>query len=249
MMLLDVGNTTVRWAFTDGHGLTGQGSFVHRGHEVSALADQAWAGREAPDVVAVANVAGPALQDAITCWTREHWNLMPLYIQVTAGAAGVTNAYPMPQQLGVDRWAAMVAAWHEFKSAILVIDCGSAITADVVDARGRHHGGLIAPGVGMMRDSLSQKTANIDILPPEEARAVNLLSDGTEGAIRNGTIYMAAAMVDRVAADVTDRFGSGIRAVITGGDVPVIQPLLGCETIHDPDLVLKGVAILSEEQA
>jgi type III pantothenate kinase len=249
MMLLDVGNTTVRWAFTDGHGLTGQGSFVHRGHAVSTLADQAWAGREAPDAMAVANVAGRPMQDTITRWTREHWNLVPLFIQVAAGAAGVTNAYAMPQQLGVDRWAAMVAAWHDHQSAVLVIDCGSAITADVVDAGGRHHGGLIAPGVGMMRDSLSQNTANIDILPPDEARTVTLLSDGTQAAIRNGTIYMASAMIDRVAAEVTDRFGSGIRAVMTGGDAPLIQPMLGCETIHDPDLVLKGVAILSEEQA
>ena len=249
MMLLDVGNTTARWAFTDGDGLTGQGSFVHRGHEVSVLADQAWAGREAPDAMAVANVAGRPVQEALTRWAGEHWNLMPLYLKVTAAAAGVTNAYTMPQQLGVDRWAAMVAAWHEQKCAVLVIDCGSAITLDVVDAGGRHHGGLIAPGVSMMRNSLSQETANIDILSADRDRTVSLLSGGTEAAIRNGTIYMATAMIDRVETEVLDRFGGGMRAVITGGDAPVIQPLLGCQTIHDPDLVLKGIAILAEEQA
>ncbi len=249
MMLLDVGNTTARWAFTDGGGLTGQGSFVHRGGELAALADQAWAGREAPNAMAVANVAGRSVQEAITHWAGEHWDLLPVFIRVAAGAAGVTNAYAIPGQLGVDRWAAMVAAWHEQQTAVLVIDCGSAITADVVDSGGRHHGGLIAPGVSMMRYSLSQDTANIDILPADQARAVTLLSNGTEAAIRNGTIYMASAMIDRVAADVIDRFGDGMRVVITGGDAPLIQPLLGCQTIHDPDLVLKGVAILVEEQA
>ena len=249
MMLLDVGKTTARWAFTRGSGFTGQGSFVHRGREFDALADQAWAGREAPDALAVANVAGRSVQDAITHWAREHWNLLPVFIRVAAGAAGVTNAYAIPEQLGVDRWAAMVAAWHEQKSAVLVIDCGSAITVDVVDAGGRHQGGLIAPGISMMRDSLSRDTANIDILFSNQARGVNLLSDGTEAAIRNGTIYMASAMIDRVAADVMERFDEGMRVVLTGGDAPVIQPLLGCRAIHDPDLVLKGIAILAEEQA
>ena len=249
MMLLDVGNTTARWAFTGGSGFTGQGSFVHRGREFDALAGQAWAGREAPDALAVANVAGRSVQDAITHWAREHWNLLPVFIRVAAGAAGVTNAYAIPEQLGVDRWAAMVAAWHEQKSAVLVIDCGSAITVDVVDAGGRHQGGLIAPGISMMRDSLSRDTANIDILFSNQARGVNLLSDGTEAAIRNGTIYMASAMIDRVAADVMERFDEGMRVVLTGGDAPVIQPLLGCRAIHDPDLVLKGIAILAEEQA
>ena len=249
MMLLDVGNTRARWAFTGGSGFTGQGSFVHRGREFDALADQAWAGREAPDALAVANVAGRSVQDAITHWAREHWNLLPVFIRVAAGAAGVTNAYAIPEQLGVDRWAAMVAAWHEQKSAVLVIDCGSAITVDVVDTGGRHQGGLIAPGISMMRDSLPRDTANIDILFSNQARGVNLLSDGTEAAIRNGTIYMASAMIDRVAADVMERFDEGMRVVLTGGDAPVIQPLLGCRAIHDPDLVLKGIAILAEEQA
>lgn len=249
MMLLDVGNSTARWAFTEGGGLTGRGSFVHRGHELVALADLAWAGRESPDAMVVANVAGQTLQDAITRWAGEHWDLLPVFIRVASGAAGVTNAYALPDQLGVDRWAAMVAAWHERKTAVLVIDCGSAITVDVVDTGGRHHGGLIAPGINMMRYSLSRDTANIDILPASQDRTVTLLSDGTEAAIRNGTICMASAMIDRVVTDITGRFDERIQAVITGGDAPVIQPLLGCQTIHDPDLVLKGVAILAEEQA
>ena len=159
MMLLDVGNTTLRWAFRDGGELAGQGGVVHRGHDMQDLIGQAWAGLEAPDSMAVSNVAGRPVQDAITHWADEHWNLQPVFVRTGERAAGVTNGYTVPGQLGVDRWAAIVAAWHEQQTAVLVIDCGTAITIDYVDAGGRHRGGLIAPGLGTMRQSLSQNTA------------------------------------------------------------------------------------------
>jgi type III pantothenate kinase len=249
MMLLDVGNTSLRWAFQDIQGLAGQGSFVHRGHEMAGLAGDAWADLESPDGMAVANVAGQSVQDTITRWAEAHWNLQPVFVQAVATAAGVTNGYAIPGQLGVDRWAAMVAAWREQQTAVLVIDCGTAITIDFVDAGGRHHGGLIAPGVDMMRQSLSRETADIDILPADQVQPVTRLADGTEAAIRNGTIRMAAAMIDSVVADISRRYDSSVCAVLAGGDATRIRPLLGCNTIHDPDLVLKGVAILVEEQA
>lgn len=248
MMLLDVGNTTLRWAFRGQNGLVGQGHLVHRGRELAGLAGTAWSGLAAPDVMAVANVAGPAMQEAIADWAVEHWNLQPVFLQAARHAAGVTNGYAVPGQLGVDRWAAMVAAWHEQQSAVLVVDCGSAITLDFIDASGRHHGGMIAPGLQMMRHSLSHETANIDILPAGQTGSAGLLATATEAAILNGTIRMATAMIERTATDIAGQSGDGIRVVMTGGDAPVIQPLLDRRTTHDPDLVLKGIAILAEEQ-
>jgi type III pantothenate kinase len=248
MMLLDVGNTTIRWALRGQDGLVGQGHFIHHGREFAGLAGTAWSGLNTPDAMAVANVAGAALQEAITRWALEHWNLQPLFLKAAPHAAGVTNGYALPGQLGVDRWAAMVAAWHEQQSAVLVVDCGSAITLDFVDAGGRHHGGMIAPGLQMMRHSLSHQTANIDILPTGQAGSAGLLANATEAAIINGTIRMATAMIERTATDIAGQSGDGIRVVMTGGDAPVIRPLLDRRTTHDPDLVLKGVAILAEEQ-
>jgi type III pantothenate kinase len=248
MMLLDVGNTTIRWAFREQDGLVGQGHFIHRGREFAGLAATAWSGLDAPAAMAVANVAGPVLQQALTRWAVEHWNLQPLFLKAAPHTAGVTNGYAVPGQLGVDRWAAIVAAWHERKSAVLVVDCGSAITLDFVDTGGRHHGGMIAPGLQMMRHSLTHDTANIDILPTGQAGSAGLLANATEAAILNGTIRMATAMIERTTTDMAAQVGGGIRVVMTGGDAPVIRPLLDIRTTHDPDLVLKGVAILAEEQ-
>ena len=248
MMLLDVGNTTLRWAFRGQDGLVGQGHFIHRGHELAGLAAKAWSGLDAPAAMVVANVAGPALQEAITRWAVEHWNLQPVFLRSGPRAAGVTNGYAVPGQLGVDRWAAMVAAWHEQQGAVLVVDCGTAITLDFVDASGRHHGGMIAPGLKMMRHSLSHDTANIDILPGGQAGTAGLLANATEAAILNGTIRMATAMIERTVTDIAAQVSDGLRVVMTGGDAPVIRPLLDLRATHDPDLVLKGVAILGEEQ-
>jgi pantothenate kinase type III len=107
---------------------------------------------------------------------------------------------------------------------------------------------MIVPGLQMMRHSLSHETANIDILPAGQAGSAGLLANATEAAIINGTIRMATAMIERTATDIAGQSGDGIRVVMTGGDAPVIRPLLDRRTTHDPDLVLKGVAILAEEQ-
>ena len=248
MMLLDVGNTAVKWAVQTGAGLSGQGCFVHRGKCLAALADAAWGALPVPSAMAVANVAGSEIEAEINAWVRRHWDIEPSYIKVTTAAAGITNAYAVPDDLGVDRWAAMIAAWHQQQGAVCVVDCGSAITLDVVDASGLHQGGLIVPGVAMMRDSLSQNTADIDILPDSQHQSVNLLAKGTATAIQNGAVYMASAMVDRMVADVMTETGDTLTTYITGGDALEIQSLLRCEVINDPDLVLKGVAILIGEQ-
>jgi type III pantothenate kinase len=249
MMLLDVGNTTLKWAFHENGKLTGRGSFVHRDRQLAGLVERAWGEWPAPPGLAVANVAGRAAQEAITRWAGERWELEPMFVRTTAAAAGVSNGYARPEQLGVDRWAASVAAWDARKAAVLVIDCGSAITADLVDEDGRHRGGLIAPGVGMMRHCLSRDTANLDILPPDQAQPLNLFGHDTAAAIRSGTLCMATAAIDRIAEQARRRYGGGLCVLLTGGDAPVMQPLLGCRTMHDPDLVLKGVALLAEEQA
>jgi type III pantothenate kinase len=72
---------------------------------------------------------------------------------------GLTNGYLDPSLLGADRWLALIGAWTKARSALCVVDAGTAVKVDSVDADGQHLGGLIVPGIHMMREALMNKTS------------------------------------------------------------------------------------------
>ena len=247
MILLDVGNSSVKWA-TDKNGvLEGGGRFDYRDEGFSRSASRAWAGLPAPRVLAVANVAGAGMEREISEWVDRVWKMTPCYIRVSNQAAGVTNAYREPDTLGVDRWAAIVAAHHETETPVCVIDCGSAITLDVVDAAGNHQGGLIAPGLAMMRRSLVRETAAIGPMPDGADGPQSLFSRNTAEGVNSGVMHMAGALIDRVIGEAAAGYGRNLEAVITGGDARTLLPLLRRTPRYDRYLVLKGIAILARE--
>jgi len=244
-LLVDIGNSSVKWALARGQQLETTGRFTHRGNVFAALAEQAWDGMVAPDQVLVTNVAGAGIADTLCAWAGRRWQTSPQFIRAGRQAAGVTNAYPIPEQLGADRWAAMIAAWHAAGGAVCAVDCGSALTLDLVDPAGAHRGGLILPGVTMMQQALSANTADLH-LPQDEHPAVPLAT-GTAAAISSGCRYAAAAAVDRIVTDMAAGTGLQPEVIITGGDAQRLAPLLRVAARHDADLVLKGIAILAGE--
>jgi type III pantothenate kinase len=247
MMLLDVGNSAVKWAI-ESHGiLKSGGRFFHQDEGFSRSASRAWEGLPAPRVCAIASVGGAAMEDEITAWVEKTWHIAPCYIRVAQRAAGVTNAYRKPGTLGVDRWAGIVAAHHGSEKSVCVIDCGTAITLDVVDAAGIHQGGLIAPGIDIMVRSLVQQTATIGPVSREADETPPLLARNTTDAVNSGVRHMAGALIDRVTGDAAESCDGNLEAVITGGDAGRILSVLRRPLRHDRNLVLKGVAILARE--
>jgi type III pantothenate kinase len=247
MMLLDVGNSSVKWALCRGSRLAERGRFSHVGDDFFRLASEAWGRLPEPAAVAVANVAGSGMEQAITGWTREKWNITPCYLRATDTAAGVQNAYADPEKLGVDRWASLVAVHRKYDAAVCIIDCGTAITIDAVDADGVHLGGLIMPGLGSMKRSLEADTADIRFTGDDSRLPRTLLARDTRDAVNHGVVYMAAAAIDRIMLDYAAAPGESTEVVITGGDANVLLPLLTRRPYHDPDLVLRGIAVLAGE--
>lgn len=247
MMLLDIGNSAVKWAVQEQGKLIERGHFVHRDGDFACRARAAWGGLPEQKQAVVANVAGAGVEAVLTGWTEENWQVTPEYIHVTGHAAGVTNAYSEPADLGVDRWAAMIAAYHDYGGPVCIVDCGTAITVDVVDATGRHRGGMIAPGTATLKQSLLEDTVDIRMSPADDDQRLTLLSSGTQEAVYNGVYYMCSAMIDRVVADIVAEFGEKTVLVMTGGDAGSLLSLSGWQLQHDPDLVLRGVAILAGE--
>jgi type III pantothenate kinase len=247
VIVFDVGNSSVKWATDDNGVLEGGGQFYYRDEGFSRSASRALEGLPAPRVLAVASVAGDGMEHELSEWAGRVWNTTPCYIRASNQAAGVTNAYREPGALGADRWAAIVAAHHDTENPVCVIDCGTAITLDVVDADGNHQGGLIAPGLAMMRRSLVQETAAIGPVTDGVDRLQSLFSRNTIEGVNSGVMHMAGALIDRVIGEAAAGYGRKLEAVITGGDAEILLPLLRHAPRYDQYLVLKGIAILARE--
>ena len=244
-LLLDIGNTMLHWAvYKDGTPGSG-GQFMHRGEDLARLAARAWGDMPVPGRVVIASVAGSGTGRALVDWLRQHWGVEPEFIRASARACGVTNAYVEPERLGVDRWASLVAMHRHYPGVACVVDCGTAITFDVISAAGMHQGGLILPGVEILKQQLLQNTADIHVAGGR--RPVQLLASATADAVNGGAVYVAVAAIDRIITDLAAEYGKSLQVVLTGGDAPVLLPLLTTPAHHDPGLVLGGLAILAGE--
>lgn len=242
-LLLDIGNSSVKWALSAGHQLGEAGRFVHRGADFAAQAALAWSDIARPHAIVVSNVAGADVGSRLEAWTQRHWQLPPQFLVATREAAGVRNGYAEPQTLGMDRWAAMVAAYAQCQSAVCVVDCGTAITLDLVDADGSHRGGLIVSGIDLMQSALQGKTANLRAAAV--AHSAQLLATNTGDAIASGSVYAAAAAIERISLQMAAQCTQVPQLLLTGGDVKRVLPLLGIVCKFDPELVLKGLDLLS----
>ena len=243
ILLLDAGNSRLKWAILrNGHFEHG-GAWALDTTAVKKLASAAWGDIDRPEAVFVANVAGEPFRRALNSWIKRHWKLHPEYVSADSERFGIRNAYADPVRLGVDRWLAILAGRELFNGPLCVVDCGTALTIDVLAEDGRHLGGLIVPGMQLMRDSLIGRSEAIrGQLDQASHQQVTLLGTDTGSAVAGGTLYAEVAVVDRILSDLRAELGDGLRCILTGGDAQRLQPLLACRAHYEADLVLRGLA-------
>lgn len=244
-LLVDAGNSAVKWALAGEDGIISGHRFVHRDRDIAAQLTLSWGALPRPAAVCIVNVAGEAMARTLTTWTRQHWSLVPEYVSSGSTACGITNAYTVPETLGVDRWVALIGARHQSGTAVCVVDCGTAVTLDFLAANGQHQGGLILPGIEMLKQVLLADTA--EVRPAAELQIATLLASSTGAAVHSGAVYMAVAAIDRIINDMAATLEQDLEVLITGGDAGTILTLLAHPAHHDPELVLKGLAILAGE--
>lgn len=242
-LLVDFGNSRIKWAAHDARGLQASSVVSHRQQALPAVLTQIWATLSPPQRVVIASVADADRKAQLTGWIQQQWTLTPEYIVSPASGQGLTNSYREPAKLGCDRWAAMVAAYHAARTAVCVVDCGSAVTIDVVDATGQHRGGMILPGIHTMQAALTAHTA---LVPVDFSRApLALLGTSTQDAIASGITHAISALVQQTLAEQAQALGTTVICYVTGGDAVIIAPLLHLAYVLEPDLVLQGLAIMA----
>ena len=196
----------------------------------------AWSSLSTPDRLALASVS-PSLTPLLEHLVRQLWPDIPIHHAVSeAETCGVRNAYTEPHRLGVDRWMALIAARQLTTHPVCVVDCGSAVTIDVLDDKGQHLGGVIMPGLTMMRRALHRNTEQ---LPFAQETYPLGLGTSTAAAIHNGTRYALLGAIERVIASQTKT----LQVFLTGGDAETLLPDLKHPVQVNPDLVLQGLAL------
>ena len=246
ILVADLGNSRIKWgrvAFDarDGDALE-QHDGIRYGEEglQHALAS-AWDGLEKPRAVVYCAVAPEAVVSELVHYTSSRWNLRAHRLAPTQFAHGVRCAYDEPRQLGADRWAALAAARAIAPdTGAVVVDAGTAITVDALRETGVHIGGVILPGVRLMRRALGEGTARIGSVG---GGSVDLETHNTAGAVATGTVLGAAAAVDRIVSDYRKRLSPAARLLLTGGEAELLSKHARIEFEIIPDLVLRGLCI------
>jgi len=250
VLLFDVGNTRVKWDVADDGALVRSGEVrLDKLHE-QGFAILATRLPRSVEGVMVSNVAGPDVAKRLSAFVRIHCDVDARFCRPERAAHGVTNGYRRPRQLGVDRWAAMIGARAESKSALCIVDAGSAITIDALDRDGLHLGGQIIPGLRLMGKSLRRDTSgmrDLRIRTGNPGSGMALFADGTADGVRAGALNAVCGAIER-AARILRSEGLRPRIVLTGGGaLPILQGL-NAKVIHRPHLVLQGLATMLQEQ-
>ena len=242
ILLIDIGNSRIKWT-TMQPASVAPGRAVPWSHEnLDSLFEAHWRILPRIDAVWVANVAGPEIEQRLRRVMQRRFDVDPKFVRSSASLGGIRNSYKEPTQLGVDRLVAMVAAYRRWRAAVCVVDCGTAVTVDLVDGEGVFRGGVIAPGTSLMRRALALDTHG---LPLTEITASTVGARTTEAGIAAGCLLAVSGLIGRVHSEFSHELGAALQCVLTGGEALQVLPTLNLPCDHDPDLVLHGLAFLA----
>jgi type III pantothenate kinase len=248
-LLVDLGNSALKWARAEDLGRGAVHTVLHRAADdwANELAE-CWRGEAGARDVVGCSVAGAAERAAV---------------ERAAAAAGLTlrwlgaqarhedgsrleNGYRNPAQLGADRWHALIGACARHPQCSFVLaTAGTALTVDCVILQptgARFVGGAIAPGARLMLEALAGRTAG---LPRAAGQAVDF-PDNTDDAITTGVADAQAGLVLRLLARLAQRAGAAPLLLVSGGDAPGLAArcaAAGAQPTIEHNLVLAGLAV------
>ncbi|MEW6131860.1 MAG: type III pantothenate kinase [Pseudomonadota bacterium] len=241
VLLLDIGNSRVKWALAEGAQWLAEGASTHA--ESGHLFDE-WDRFPAPSIAVASNVAGNRRAQPFSAYWQArgvalHW------MQAGPEDGGVRNLYQPPQRLGSDRWAALIGARARVHGACLVVSAGTAVTVDALSENDEFLGGLILPGRRLMQESLAggahalENSAGHAVdFPRNTADAVaSGIAAALTGSVQSGYRRLAAVSANKPAC------------ILTGGDAEWLAGQLSFGVIIAPKLVLEGLLIMYRGKA
>jgi len=258
--LFDIGNSRIKWAWFDQNqkqfeaqlDLHDIGGADHAELSFEEMAAVNWSDWPQPEQVVVSSVGADEHWRQLQDWCLQHWRQMPVRIISPAKGCGVQNAYERPEELGSDRWAALVGAHHLLHADVCVVDCGTAITVDFLDARGQHLGGYIVPGFQLMRQSLIRGTDAIQapawpVGAGEKTKISSQPGTSTAECIENGIMMAIAGLIENACKKMQMRTRLSFRCLLTGGNAQWLAGCLAKDLQLESNLVLLGLSQIARK--
>ena len=214
---LDVGNSRIKWRLLAADDL----AVLKAGHVPGFDELQRVTELDAAITLArMCSVRGGEINKRLADWVRVKHSLAIVQARVAQSCGGVTNQYADVSRLGIDRWLAMLAAYRRAGGACMVIDSGTALTIDVIDAQGLHLGGYIIPGLRLMHSSLEANTAIR--LSDNYSTYSESLGHSTDEAVFNGTVTALLATIKQQSASL---LAGDVEIYFAGGDAELLHGL------------------------
>lgn len=236
VLCVDCGNTRLKWGLHSGDRWIARGALPVA--EAEAV-DEALP--EKPTRIVACNVAGPAVAQALVLAAGRL--AAPLaWVHAHAAQCGVTSRYEHPERLGADRWAALIGARHLHGAPCVVVNAGTATTIDLLSGEGIFEGGLILPGLAMMRAALATNTAGL----PHAEGVFRDLPRNTDDAIASGTVSATLGALERMYRNIGNLPGAA--CLLSGGAAPELTPHLSLPHRVVENLVLEGLAVYAAAQ-
>jgi type III pantothenate kinase len=238
ILAIDAGNSRVKWGWHDGRDWRSVASvslieFAASSHEINPFA----ATHDNPEHIIISNVAGDDARQLIVNWTGI-FDADPLWLRAAAEQCGVRNRYEDPAALGPDRWAALIAARALHRGVCLVVNAGTATTVDVLSAQGEFLGGLILPGVELMRFVLHEHTGRL----PLQEGSFRETPRNTVDAIETGCRHAQAGAIERMYRTARAGARDEPLCLVSGGAGRTLAELLPMSARYTENLVLEGLA-------
>jgi type III pantothenate kinase len=240
-LVIDIGNTSTSIGYFRNGKVSGERRCASRFKSVDEVLPLIT--KKAVDAVVIASVV-PSVN---TRWKRVLKNAglpVPLFVS-HALKLGVPVDYPKPENIGDDRLANAAAAARLLGIPSVVCDFGTALTFDILDGKRGYVGGIICPGLPLMFDYLSEKTALLPHVKPVKTKAV--IGRNTTQAMQIGARLGYRGMVREILQSLKSELGvENLPVCCTGGYAGWIFKGWDVEATIDPDFTLKGLGIIGE---
>ncbi|MDY6823958.1 MAG: type III pantothenate kinase [Thermodesulfobacteriota bacterium] len=184
----------------------------------------------------------PPVERIYEVFCRKYLTCMPKWVDATT-ESGITIRYANPSEVGADRIVNAAAAYDKYRTNMIVVDFGTAITFDLISDKGEYTGGVIAPGIGIAAEALSMHAAKLPRIDLLNA-PYTLIGHDTASSIKSGMIFGFAGLVDGIVNRIQQTAPAPYKVIATGGLASLIADI--SETIEavEPNLTLEGLRII-----
>jgi len=249
-LLVDIGNSNFKWCFSDDEEINNIQGFQYTQESIiSSLNTILLNEIKLTELKGIYTccVAGATIKSIFSDWVNTTLLRPLIYFESSNKESAVTNAYSDASNLGNDRWLSLVYAHHLYQSDVCIIDCGTAITIDVILKCGQHEGGLIAPGYISQIKALELKTNIINNQKFVNQKNSSLLQNNTHQCIEQGCRVMSLGFIKDVVKQLEYQYGDTLKVVITGGDSESLASELPTKWYYNKDLLFRALLFFSAQ--